>query len=75
MPKFVLHCSGIKLARKDGLFGKSDPFVIIKCYGKPIAFSNVVMKNLNPFWDPIILDADACGGEFGCLYKPSTVYL
>eukprot|EP00012_Vannella_robusta_P001989 CAMPEP_0206187122 /NCGR_PEP_ID=MMETSP0166-20121206/2813_1 /ASSEMBLY_ACC=CAM_ASM_000260 /TAXON_ID=95228 /ORGANISM="Vannella robusta, Strain DIVA3 518/3/11/1/6" /LENGTH=545 /DNA_ID=CAMNT_0053602643 /DNA_START=11 /DNA_END=1649 /DNA_ORIENTATION=+ len=60
--KYQLHCSAVKLARKDGLFGKSDPFVIIKSYGKPVGFSNVVMKNLNPFWDPIELDVDACGG-------------
>lgn len=63
--KYILHCSGIKLARKDGLFGKSDPFVLIKSYGKPIGFSNVVSKNLNPFWDPIVVDPESCGGVNG----------
>jgi len=64
---FLLHCNGIKLARKDGLFGKSDPFVIIKSSGRAIGFSNVVMKDLNPYWEPITLDERACGGPQGRL--------
>ena len=62
MEKYLLHANGIKLAKKDGLFGKSDPFVIIKHQGRSIAYSDVVMKNLNPFWKPILFDLKACGG-------------
>ena len=65
--RFLLHTNGIKLAKKDGLFGKSDPFVVIKHQGRPIAFSDVVMKNLNPFWKPILVDLKVCGGtQFFC---------
>ena len=58
-----IHCNGVKLAKKDGLFGKSDPFVVIKNQqGVPFAFSDVVKDNLNPFWKPIEIDVEAAGG-------------
>jgi len=60
---FTLHCNGIKLAKKDGLFGKSDPFVVIKRQDNvPFAYSEVVKNNLNPYWKPIVLDVAAAGG-------------
>jgi Ca2+-dependent lipid-binding protein len=59
---FSLHCSGIKLAKKDGLFGKSDPFVVLKRQDKTaFAFSEIVMNNLNPVWKPIEVDVEAAG--------------
>ena len=59
---FTLHCNGIKLAKKDGLFGKSDPFVVIKRQDNvPFAYSEVVDNNLNPYWKPIVLDVAAAG--------------
>jgi len=60
---FKLHCNGVKLSNKDGFFGKSDPFVVIRnSKGIPVGFSEVIDNNLNPFWRPIELDVDACGG-------------
>jgi hypothetical protein len=58
-----LHCNGVKLKNKDGFFGKSDPFVVIRnAKGIAVGFSEVIDNNLNPFWRPIELDVDACGG-------------
>jgi len=60
-----LHCNGIKLARKDGLFGKSDPYVVIRnARGVGVGFSEVIANNLNPFWRPIEVDVEACGGKY-----------
>mmetsp|Transcript_14077 Transcript_14077/g.22174 ORF Transcript_14077/g.22174 Transcript_14077/m.22174 type:complete len:546 (-) Transcript_14077:24-1661(-) len=60
--RVVLHISGSDLARKDGvaLIGKSDPYVLVKNTetNKVIGYSNVVMKNLNPEWNPIVVDVE-----------------
>ena len=72
-PSFLLHCNAVKLARKDGLFGKSDPFVVIKAYGKPVGYSNVVKKDLNPTWKPIAIDAASCGGLY-CFFFISFLF-
>mgnify|MGYP005996348891 CR=1 FL=1 len=59
---YKLHCNGVKLAKKDGLFGKSDPFVVITTSDKvPFAFSEVIKDNLNPFWKPIEIDVERAG--------------
>jgi len=63
---FKLHCNGIKLKNRDGLFGKSDPFVLIRnARGDRVGFSDIVMNNLNPFWRPIEIPLNVFGGPSG----------
>ena len=52
--------------KKDGAFGKSDPFLLIykKEGGKKVQVykSDVIMKNLNPEFKPFELRVSDCGG-------------
>ena len=55
-----LQLRGAKLKNKDGLFGKSDPFVVLKRINEDGSWSavwksDVVMNNLNPTWKPAML--------------------
>lgn len=66
-----MACSGYrlefrasKLDKKDGFFGKSDPFLRIRFGPLVVAESNVVLSNLNPQWNPLFLPLDAIGGSF-----------
>ena len=54
----VLGLKGVKLANRDGWFGKSDPFWVLSKMTETGAFvqvakSAVIMNNLNPIWQPV----------------------
>lgn len=49
-----LEMSAAKLDKKD-LFGKSDPYVIIKADGVELARTNTVKKSLDPEWQHVTL--------------------
>ena len=59
-------CCGRDLDKKDGAFGKSDPFLLIykKEGAKKVQVykSDVIMKNLNPEFKPFELRVSECGG-------------
>lgn len=65
----MLKLCGRKLANKDGWFGKSDPFFVVKKLREDrtwvtVAKSEVVMNNLNPDWQPVKLNMQRlCNGD------------
>ena len=59
--QFHFEARGQTLANKDGLFGKSDPFLrVLACSedgGKrEIYQSEVIANDLNPTWEPAVVD-------------------
>jgi len=55
-----------KLTSMDGLFGKSDPFLVIESCppnGKSCVFmkTEVIKNDLNPIWKPVEVSAMLCG--------------
>ena len=65
----VLTLKGLKLANKDGFFGKSDPFFVLSKLREdgalaPCAKSAVVMNNLSPVWQPVRIPMQRlCNGD------------
>ena len=69
---YSIHFVAKSLARKDGLLGKSDPFLMIYSYmdakGKKTDTLNFVAKTewikdeLDPVWEPLTLSVHSCGG-------------
>ena len=71
---YTARFGGKGLAKKDmGGLGKSDPFFVIhkvadkkpsgpKQKELPMHKSNVLKNNLNPVWEPFVLDVVKCGG-------------
>jgi len=52
------------LEKKDGLLGKSDPFLIFRSSQNKVRTmykSEVVFKNLNPQWQQFVLDTRDLG--------------
>ena len=64
-----MQFAGLKLANKDGWFGKSDPFVTIDRSREDGSWmrvwsSPVIMDNLNPTWAPSHIPMQAlCNGD------------
>jgi hypothetical protein len=65
----VLSLRGVKLANRDGWFGKSDPFFVLSKGREdgaftPCAKSNVVKNDLSPSWQPLRLPLQRlCNGD------------
>ena len=60
----TMQWRGVKLANKDGVFGKSDPFLkLARCQelGNPLPCykTEVIMNDLNPKWAPIKVSTSA----------------
>ena len=61
--KLQLKFSARKVDRKDGPFGKSDPYlVIVDSNGRRVYKSSVIKKTLDPVWESFDFDATAVGG-------------
>eukprot|EP01117_Protostelium_nocturnum_P001748 TRINITY_DN1215_c0_g1_i12.p1 TRINITY_DN1215_c0_g1~~TRINITY_DN1215_c0_g1_i12.p1 ORF type:complete len:1750 (+),score=777.84 TRINITY_DN1215_c0_g1_i12:2681-7930(+) len=58
---FRLRMRGKKLDRKDGLLGKSDPFLIFKRGGNELFKTEIKKQTLDPVWDEFALDLVHCG--------------
>ena len=59
---YQIQAKGVKLAKRDGLLGKSDPFIVIRdAAGVGFAFSEVISQDLNPTWKPVELDVVRAG--------------
>ena len=66
---------GKGLARKDGIMGKSDPFIMVfRRYGSAedenskkefVAKTEYIKNDLNPQWKPMEVSVHACGGMDG----------
>jgi hypothetical protein len=67
-PSYTIYPSAQKLEKKDGLFGKSDPFFEVKFwpqgFDKTITLyrSEVIKQELNPTWKPFELSVEMLGG-------------
>jgi len=67
-PAFSFHTKGVKLAKKDGLLGKSDPFFVVRAsypgFADKVTLyrSEVVKQNLHPEWKQFQLSAASLGG-------------
>eukprot|EP00286_Rhodomonas_abbreviata_P025468 CAMPEP_0181298138 /NCGR_PEP_ID=MMETSP1101-20121128/5623_1 /TAXON_ID=46948 /ORGANISM="Rhodomonas abbreviata, Strain Caron Lab Isolate" /LENGTH=539 /DNA_ID=CAMNT_0023403141 /DNA_START=99 /DNA_END=1718 /DNA_ORIENTATION=+ len=72
---FLANMKGINLANKDGMFGKSDPFMVFKKKRRDGSFEEIhktetIDNNLNPVWKPIsIRMVDLCNGDLDCVIK------
>ena len=56
-----VRMQGVALANKDGMFGKSDPylkFLAVPRAGKPVEVwkTEVINDDLNPLWKPFEVD-------------------
>eukprot|EP00918_Siedleckia_nematoides_P098130 GHVU01214836.1.p1 GENE.GHVU01214836.1~~GHVU01214836.1.p1 ORF type:complete len:563 (+),score=135.63 GHVU01214836.1:54-1691(+) len=73
----LLHLSmkGVELANKDGMFGKSDPYLKFFALRKDGAVVEVhktetIPNNLNPVWKPFAVDMDRlCNGDLDAKFK------
>mmetsp|Transcript_15009 Transcript_15009/g.56934 ORF Transcript_15009/g.56934 Transcript_15009/m.56934 type:complete len:523 (+) Transcript_15009:482-2050(+) len=68
----VFSLAGRKLANKDGLFGKSDPYFVVNRLSEDGAWvgvhkSEVIKNNLNPRWSTQKLSLGKVGGD---RYRP-----
>lgn len=68
--KLQLKAKG--LANKDGILGKSDPFVMVNAVDAGggyhvIAKTEYINNNLNPTWQPITVNVADCRGLSGRL--------
>jgi len=68
--KVCAKLQGVSLAAKDGMFGKSDPYYVVKRFRRgteEVAFefkSPVIKSNLNPVWEPAYWDfSELCNGN------------
>jgi hypothetical protein len=71
---YTIGFSGVKLSNKDGMFGKSDPFLVVeRVLLRPmgervkkehvfVAMTEQIQNNLSPIWRPLLIPTIACGG-------------
>lgn len=67
---YSIHFAGKSLAKKDGILGKSDPFLMIatctKTHGREelkmdfVAKTEWIKNDLNPVWKPLTLSVNSC---------------
>ena len=74
---YSITFSAKSLSNKDGLMGKSDPFLMIYTYGNTkgnvssekvfVAKTEFIKNNLSHQWQPVEISVHACEGLDGCL--------
>ncbi len=71
----LLGVKGVELANKDGMFGKSDPYLKFFALRKDGAVVEVhktetIPNNLNPVWKPFVVDmGELCNGDLDAEFK------
>ena len=56
--------AGVAGPPANGCLARSDPYVVVRLHNNTIAKSNVVDNNLNPVWEPFVVDVAAAGGMY-----------
>jgi Ca2+-dependent lipid-binding protein len=70
-----MRVQGVELANKDGMFGKSDPYLkfwAIRKDGQLVEVhrTETISSNLNPVWKPFAVDLDKlCNGDLNAKFK------
>jgi hypothetical protein len=70
-----MRVQGVELAAKDGMFGKSDPYLkfwAIRKDGQLVEVhrTETISSNLNPEWKPFAVDLDKlCNGDLDAKFK------